>query len=1019
MSALAQLQDLFRDLFQLDLADLDFGIYRLLRLKRDEVEAFLTEQLPRRVAAAFQAAAGEERADLESDVDALAVRIQHEVAEDALLPSGEVGPDFRETKVKAARDLIAAYEAKRHRLQSVQASDAQQAEVFNHLYAFFSRYYEAGDFIPRRRYGAREAYAIPYNGEETFFYWANKDQHYVKTGEVFRDYAFTVDTLEGPRRVRFVLTAASLPPGNTKGDTRYFFPLPDEASWDAESQTFRLPFHYRLPTEREVEKHGKNSRLQEAVLQASLRDVLKAVQDTALATALGAAVAAVEERGDERISLLLRRLRHFARRNTTDYFIHRDLEGFLKRELEFYLKDQVLHLADLEGALEGKRRTLRVIRQIAEEIITFLAQIEDVQKRLFEKRKFVLRTDYLVPIMKVPRDLWKEVLANKAQIAAWKALFAIEPRKDLFNRKGRVNEQFLAEHQTLVVDTAHFGPEFKDRLLAAFDDLHDATDGLLIRAENYQALRLLEPKYAGKVKCIYIDPPYNTGSDEFVYKDRYQHSTWLAMMEERLSIATGLLTGDGALFVSIDDIEVGRLRGLLESLFGSANALATIVWQKRYSRDNRPAFGTVHDYIIAFAKSQEAFALVRNRVLPNEESLAVYRNPNNDPKGRWRPIPMTAQGYRPNQMYSITTPTGVVHSPPPGRCWSMVESEFKKLLEGGRIWFGSDGSGQPNVIRYLSQVEGFVPWTWWPHDEVGHTDEAKKEIYQVLGKGSPFETPKPTRLLRRIAHISTRPGESVLDFFAGSGSTGHAVISLNRELGEGRKFVLVEMAGYFETVLIPRVQRVIYSPEWDDGKPKRPPTSEEVERSPRMVKVLRLESYEDGLHNLTIDGTLERETQRAIAYIDRLGPDAYRLRYMARLPLEASASMLNLAALEHPFRYTIEVLTEDGPRVETVDLVETFNFLYGLHVERLESWTNEKDGRSYRAVKGKTRAGQRVLVLWRDMENLNPVVERQFLEERLGAEGPFDEVLINGDTATPGIRSLDGLFKRLMEEGER
>jgi adenine-specific DNA-methyltransferase len=299
MDALIQLQTLLRDLFQLDLADLDFGLYRLFRLKRDEVEAFLTEQLPRRVAEAFQAAAGEERADLESDVDALAARIQHEIAEDALLPDGEVKPDFRETKVKAARDLIAAYEAKRRQLQSVQASDAQQAEVFNHLYAFFSRYYEAGDFVPRRRYGAREAYAIPYNGEETFFHWANKDQHYVKTGEAFRDYAFTVEALEGPRRVRFVLTAASLPPGNTKGDTRYFFPLPDEAAWDAEQQTFRLPFHYRLPTEKEAERYGRNSRFQEAVLQASLRDILKAVPDAGLA---GALAGTVEEKGDERVS---------------------------------------------------------------------------------------------------------------------------------------------------------------------------------------------------------------------------------------------------------------------------------------------------------------------------------------------------------------------------------------------------------------------------------------------------------------------------------------------------------------------------------------------------------------------------------------------------------------------------------------------------------------------------------------------------------------------------------------------
>jgi len=1020
VEALTRLQTLLRDLFQLDLSDLDFGLYRLLRLKRDEVEAFLTEQLPRRVAETFQAAAGEERAALEGEVAALAVRIRSEIAEDALLPDGEVRPDYRETPVKAARALIADYEAKRRQLQSEQATEAQQVEVFNHLYAFFSRYYEAGDFVPRRRYGAREAYAVPYNGEETFFHWANKDQHYVKTGETFRDYAFTVDTLEGPRRVRFVLTAASLPPGNTKGDTRYFFPLPDEAAWDGEALTFRLPFHYRLPTEREAEKHGKNSRFQEAVLQAFLRDILKAVPDAALAAALAATI---EEKGDERVSLLLRRLRHFTRRNTTDYFIHRDLEGFLKRELEFYLKDQVLHLADLEGDLEGKRRTLRVIRQIAEEIITFLAQVEDVQKRLFEKRKFVFRTDYLVPIMHVPRDLWQEVMTNKAQIAAWKALFAIEPRRDLFNRRGQVNEQFLAEHPTLVVDTAHFGPEFKDRLLAAFADLDGVTDGLLIRAENYQALRLLEPKYAGQVKCIYIDPPYNTGSDEFIYKDRYRHSSWLVMMEERLRLAQRRLQEDGAIFVSIDDNEQANLKDLMNAVLGEGNFVASVIWQKIFSpKSTAKHFSENHDYILVFARNAAAW---RPNLLPRTaEADARYENPDNDPRGPWTSGDVSARNYYSLGQYEVTSPSGKKFGPPKGRYWTVPYEKFLELDRDNRIWWGPKGNNMPRLKRFLSEVKpGIVPQTLWPYGEVGHTQEAKQELLSVVHferTEDVLNTVKPTRLIRRILQIGTSRASNdvVMDFFAGSGTTAEAVIRQNREDSGTRRFILVEMGQYFDDLILQRTTRAIYAPEWKDCKPKRLPTKEEVQRTPRLVKVLRLEGYEDALHNLTADETLEREAPRAAAHRDRLGPDAYRLRYLARLPLEASASMLNLAALEHPFRYTIEVLTEDGPRVEAVDLVETFNFLYGLHVERLETWTNEKDGRFYRAVKGRTRAGQRILVLWRDMVNLDPVVERRFLEERLGAEGPFDEVLINGDTATPGIRSLDGLFKRLTEEGE-
>ncbi len=298
------------------------------------------------------------------------------------------------------------------------------------------------------------------------------------------------------------------------------------------------------------------------------------------------------------------------------------------------------------------------------------------------------------------------------------------------------------------------------------------------------------------------------------------------------------------------------------------------------------------------------------------------------------------------------------------------------------------------------------------------TSHGTVELRDLFG-AQVYPFPKPAELLRTLLEQCSEERSTSLDFFAGSGITGHAVINLNRGDGGNRKFMLVEMADYFDTVLLPRIQKVMYTPEWKDGKPKRLATQEEAERTPRLVKVLRLESYEDALHNLVAEETLKREEPRALAHKERLGQDAYRLSYMIRLPLEASASLLNLAALEHPFEYTIEVLTEDGPKVETVDLVETFNLLYGLHVERLETWVNDKDARQYKAVKGRNRDGQRVLVLWRDMKGLDPATERRFLEGKLKSEGPFDEMLINGDTATPGGRSLDGIFRRLLEEGEK
>jgi len=374
---------------------------------------------------------------------------------------------------------------------------------------------------------------------------------------------------------------------------------------------------------------------------------------------------------------------------------------------------------------------------------------------------------------------------------------------------------------------AHHTLEFDAKLSVLGKGQKPSLDGnLIIEGDNLLALKALLPTHAGRIKCIYIDPPYNTGNEDWVYNDNLtqpqfkewigqtvgkegedatRHDKWCCMMYPRLQLLKELLTDDGAIFISIDDTEAHNLRMLLDEVFGLEGFIATIVWQKRYSRDNRPAFNTVHDYILVYSRSEEVFKATRNKLPADERSLAVYRNPNNDPEGRWRPVPMTAQGYRKNQMYKITTPTGVDHEPPPGRCWSMIESEYKKLLKDGssigvskrgRIWFGNDGTSQPNVIRYLSEVEGFVPWTWWVHTEAGHTDEAKKEVYEILGTEEIFGTPKPTRLIRKILEIYTDPDahEIVLDSFAGSGTTAHAVLQQNKEDEGNRRFILVQQA---------------------------------------------------------------------------------------------------------------------------------------------------------------------------------------------------------------------------------
>lgn len=368
----------------------------------------------------------------------------------------------------------------------------------------------------------------------------------------------------------------------------------------------------------------------------------------------------------------------------------------------------------------------------------------------------------------------------------------------------------------------------------------DTTSNVVIDGDNLDVLKLLQTSYAGKVKLIYIDPPYNTGG-AFVYRDNFRgsprrylqqtgqlddrgrlrrsapaesagrfHTDWLNLMYPRLILARRLLRDDGLMCISIDDREFPQLRLVANEVFGEESFVAACVWQKRYSRENRGIIGDVHEYLLFYAMNVEALARVRNLLPLDEASKAVYRNPNDDPRGPWRTIPMTAQGSRPNQMYTIVTPTGVAHSPPKGRCWSTVEAEYRKHVEAGRVWFGADGNGQPNLIRYLSEVDGLVPWTWWPHEEVGHTDEAKKEIHRLLGKEHAFDTPKPVRLMKRVLEIGTRPdqGDLVLDFFSGSNTLAQAVIEKNLVDSGNRRFIMVQAPEPTRSTAFPTIAEI-------------------------------------------------------------------------------------------------------------------------------------------------------------------------------------------------------------------
>ena len=344
------------------------------------------------------------------------------------------------------------------------------------------------------------------------------------------------------------------------------------------------------------------------------------------------------------------------------------------------------------------------------------------------------------------------------------------------------------------------------RLLEEASDLSagDTVDGnMLIQGDNLDALKALLPFYAGQVKCIYIDPPYNTRSAFEHYDDNLEHSKWLAMIWPRLELLRELLSEDGSIWVSIDDNEVHYLKVIMDEVFGRRNFVANVVWQKRTSPDFRAVLGDGHENVLVCSKNASLFREKTNLLPLSENQKKEYKNPDNDPRGPWVSRDFSAQGYRPNQMYKIVTPGGAEYYPPEGSCWKNVEDVFLTQVAEGRFWFGKDGKGVPRRKNYLSEARGRQSWTWWPNEEVGHNQEAKREVNTLFGAANTFDTPKPERLIQRILHIATNPGDLVLDSFLGSGTTAAVAHKM------GRRYIGIEMGEHAVSHCVPRLRKVI------------------------------------------------------------------------------------------------------------------------------------------------------------------------------------------------------------------
>lgn len=974
-----------KEIFQMDKPELDFGIYRILRARREQIEDFLNNRLAAKVKSILADNAAHEESALKTALD------------EAIENAKRLGVDDPSAlpKVREIQEKLAA----------CSASSQAENEVYSHLLTFFSRYYDKGDFISQRRYKG-DTYSIPYNGEEVKLYWANSDQYYIKSGEGFSHYDFS---LPDGAKVHFRLVSADVTKDNIKdNDAVRCFVLWDPSEAEGEDAE-------NYPTAPIEEKDGelyvyfqycrfkKGTKQQEKSKAATAMFFSALSADMDMFQRYAQLYSPAPTENDKTRTLFRKYLDAYTAKNTSDYFIHKDLKGFLSRELDFYIKNEMMYLDDIQHAsafqqIEKNLRAIQTVRSIATELIDFMAQIENFQKKLWLKKKFVVQCDYCLTMDLVPEELRAEVLANPLQQEEWRYLNT-------------------TEHSVLVdsrmVDTRLFDDSFKSKLLASFDHLDERCDGVLIHSENYAALQLIKAKYKGRVGVVYLDPPYNTGNDNaFLYKDNYQHSSWISCMYDRLCIAHEIMDDKAGLWVSTDDGECASLRFLLANIFGESNFVADVIWNSRKSVSNDALISSSTNHTTFFARNKDYFDVHKAKFrLP--ETGEGFENPDNDARGAWKLDPYDAPGIRVNLSYPIRdVATGNVFYPSPGRHWRCEESQTLKYLADGRIVFGRTGSGKPQFKRFLSEAKekGKAVTTLW--DDVKTTTEATRMMMNLFGDSIPKTfidglKPKPVDLIERILILNARCDDVLVDFFAGSGTSGHAVVNLNRVESTHRKYVLVEMGDHFSTVLLPRIKKSVYSPDWKKGVPVSHDRG-----ITHCFKYMKLESYDDVLNNIELKNEGDHVT-------DTLMKDEYLLRYM--ISIESRDSIINTDNFSKPFDYKLKITVDSSGASELhkVDLVETFNYLLGLEVEAQDRHLEK----GYVMVEGKLQSGAKVLIVWRDCE----LVDSKALNALLAKKGirpgdhEFDLIYVNGDhsIANRKLGSEDGeseLKVRSIEE---
>lgn len=1075
----SQFQQFLRDMFQFDHNELDFGLFKVLRLKRTYIEQFISgdgeQDLRRTVSRELQTIRAADDADerqwLANRCERLGPK-PHKAWNHTLgnLQDHARHEALRKTIELAEEDDILPLTLERLNrwLQAQQHSAGHlEAQLYNYLLNFFELYYQNGDFGYNSR--ASSAFKVPYeadyNGADTLFHYKHKDCYYIKTANSFPEVRLDVLGKKLVFRLQAGGDGEATAQNNNKDADIKLYKLIGVAEQGGECvATFQLakvgtpkaemypqvmqaltgsadmhrylwqkstegvkPIFKDLGRDHDKTEGGQVKGINQLRLSADAYLEALAKQDAFRALGKNAddrQQALAQDATAQALLTIDKALNRFYVGQDADYFIHKDLYGFLSREKDRFIKNVIF--SNLEALLDlhadaATRVIARAFNAVASRLIEFLDATETFQKNLFTLKKKVIDTHWLISLGKIPPAYWPRLLAHAPLREYWLREF-----KQTVSATATLDE--LQALQTLVVDTSLFpgeaGQALIDEILSApaFDHLDEQTDGLLIHSENWQALNLLQEKFRERIQCIYIDPPYNTGGDGFLYKDSFRHSSWAAMMADRLALAKPLLGSHGVLFASIDDKERLSLERLLADTFGADNRVEELIWAQNSTKNQSPTYSNNHEYVEVFARDLEkvkaAPAMFRetkpgylelvelldelNKCYPSipeievaveklfEEHRAAFKTEleeggieydraldpwkgtypysnaeYRDHDGQWmseieaagrnakiwlwqsadasmpkgggtdNKVGVHTPGDPDYRFYRPNHPVTGKPCPHPKRGWGFPErpmglsTSLEEMVAQQRIIWGETEKSVPRAKKFLHEVSTQVG-----KSVVTDYTDGEKELTAISGKQRSFPNPKPTTLIGRFIEQTTEPKDWVMDFFAGSGTSGHAVLALE----QGRRFVLTEMGAYFDAVTKPRIARLMFSPHWKNGAPGA------AHRRRHIVKVQRFEQYEDMVNSLDT------------AWDEKAMPPGVPLRYLFRPEQNAVRQSLNL---RQPFANTLRA----GPQgaLHTVDLLETWALLQGYWVRSRK--VLHQNGKRYAALE--TECG--CLVLLRDM----------------------------------------------------